>query len=164
MTTYQTSFLSELAGGGKISAGTRAYFQDRLQNRLYNLVINNLIETQSQTPQFTQSNLSERISKRPEQVSRWLSSPGNWTLDTVSDLLLGICGGELDLSINKVSDQITCNTNWPKWLSNENTTAIETEYLPTTTSTSNVVQFIPKPVGTTMPNKYPFPSVEFGTV
>ena len=41
--------------------------------------------------------MARRIHKRPEQITRLLGAPGNWTLDTVSDLLLGM-GFEPELS------------------------------------------------------------------
>ena len=82
-----------------LSEGTRAYFQDRLRTRLYDLVIRELETYKSRG--LTQAQLAIRIGKRTDQISRWLSSPGNLTLDTVSDLLLGIAGAELKMDIER---------------------------------------------------------------
>ena len=39
---------------------------------------------------FTRSDLAKKIGRRPEQVTRWLSSPNNLESDTISDLGLGM--------------------------------------------------------------------------
>jgi hypothetical protein len=44
---------------------------------------------------LTQAKLARRIGKSPEVINRWLGSPTNLTLDSVSDLLIGIAGEEL---------------------------------------------------------------------
>lgn len=36
---------------------------------------------------MTRASLSRRLHKRPEQITRWMSSPGNLEIDTISDLL-----------------------------------------------------------------------------
>ncbi|MEC7593676.1 MAG: hypothetical protein VYA64_09600, partial [Pseudomonadota bacterium] len=43
---------------------------------------------------LTQAELARRMGRRPEVVSRMLGAPGNWRLDTVSDLLFAISGAE----------------------------------------------------------------------
>jgi hypothetical protein len=52
-------------------------------------------ENQVATSNLKQNELAQRIRKGPDQINRWLGAPGNWTLDTISDLLLGI-GVDLD--------------------------------------------------------------------
>lgn len=41
---------------------------------------------------ISQVTLAKRLGKRPEQVSRILAGPGNWTIDTVAELLFAIDG------------------------------------------------------------------------
>src|SRR5947209_2537173 len=40
--------------------------------------------------------LCEQPFNWPEVITRLLGAPGNWTLETISDLLLGIAGEELE--------------------------------------------------------------------
>jgi hypothetical protein len=105
---------SEILSGAPLSEGTRAYFQDRLRTRLYDLIIKEL-ETYK-TRGRTQAQLAIRVGKRPDQISRWLSGPGNWTLDTVSDLLLGISGAELKMVVERPAQEAPLNFRRPDWL------------------------------------------------
>jgi hypothetical protein len=41
---------------------------------------------------ISQATLAKRLGKRPEQISRLLSGPGNWTIDTAAELLFAIDG------------------------------------------------------------------------
>jgi hypothetical protein len=117
MTTYQTAFLSEVSDmSNAVSAGTRAYLQERFRNRLYDLVVNEFIKRQQEDPNFTQAALARRIGKRPEQITRWLSYPGNLTSDTISDLLVGIAGAELQIGVDYFAHQARMNYIQPEWL------------------------------------------------
>jgi hypothetical protein len=49
-------------------------------------------------PGISQAELARRMGKGNDQICRWLGEPGNWTLDSVSDLLFAISGAELDCS------------------------------------------------------------------
>lgn len=80
-----------------LGSGTRAYFQERLRGRLYDLVIGEVEKYRARGG--TRAGLAKRIGKRPEQITRWLSAPGNLTLDTLSDLLLGLSGAELAIGL-----------------------------------------------------------------
>jgi hypothetical protein len=96
-TSHQTAFLSELAAGHSgppVPLEKRAYFQTRLRNRLFDFVLKRFSEEQKKG--LTKAILARRIGKTPDVVSRLLGAPGNWTLDTVSDLLIGIGAEELD--------------------------------------------------------------------
>lgn len=96
-TSQQTQFLSELAAGHagpQIPAEKRAYFQTRLRNRLFDFILRKFLEQEKNG--LSKAKLARRIGKTPDVVSRLLGAPGNWTIDTVSDLLLGICAEELE--------------------------------------------------------------------
>lgn len=88
-TLYELRHLDEL------STGTRAYFHARLKNRLYDLVISKFQEKEI-TDKLTKAKLARRTGHSPAVITRLLGSPGNWRLETVSDLLIGIAGEELD--------------------------------------------------------------------
>jgi hypothetical protein len=117
MTTFQNTFLSEIVSGGEvplsgrpIPIGQRAYFQERLKGRVYSLIMNEFLK-QKEKFGVTQAAIGRRLDKRPEQVNRWLSGPSNWTLETVSDLLLAICAGEPSLvlcSLQEESHPVSC--------------------------------------------------------
>jgi hypothetical protein len=44
---------------------------------------------------FTRRELAQRIGRKPEQITRWFSYPGNLTVGTVSDIFVGM-GYELE--------------------------------------------------------------------
>ena len=88
-------FLSDVASNGPLSAASLEYFRQRQRNRLYELVL-----TQFGKSGLTRAALARRLGCRPEQVTRWLRAPGNWKLDTVSDLLLAVSRSELDAKLS----------------------------------------------------------------
>lgn len=87
MTTSRTTGLSEPMGNAKISLGTLGYVRARNRQRVYDLVIREFKKSG-----LTQAELARRLGKAPEVVSRLLSRPGNWELDTLSDVLFAISG------------------------------------------------------------------------
>jgi hypothetical protein len=141
MTTSQNVFLSEVSSEfDVIPAEKRAFLQERLRTRLYDLILGEFMDHQSRNPAFTKAALARRIGSRPEIINRILSSPGNWTIDTISNLLAGISGAELGLSADKFSEYHAANDTRPEWLTkprNErplsraiNVIQEATEYLP----------------------------------
>jgi hypothetical protein len=57
---------------------------------------------------ISKADLARRIGRKPEQISRWLGAAGNWTIDTVSDLLLGM-SAEPELSVGPLIYTIPSN-------------------------------------------------------
>lgn len=93
MTTSQNdALLSELNGDGRLSPGTRAFLGSRARNAFFNFVHERLREAKAEG--LTQAKLAERLGKDPGRLSNTLSSPGNWTIDTIAELLFGICRSE----------------------------------------------------------------------
>ena len=99
MTVYRpTSLLSEIRDAPKLSQYTKSYFQARLKNRVHQLVLREL-KRQQKNDGFTKADLARRTGRGPDRVSRLLGSPGNWTLETISDLLLALrCELSMELS------------------------------------------------------------------
>jgi hypothetical protein len=89
MSTSKTTFLSKPAMGASISAPTLAYFRARNRRKLHSLVLKEFRDSG-----ITQAELCLRLRKDPATISRMLGAPGNWGLDTASDLLFAIRGGE----------------------------------------------------------------------
>lgn len=98
MHTSQMQLLNEISAGHdgpQIPPAKLAYFQERLRERIYDFIIGLFLAEQRNG--LNKAKLARRIGKKAEVVNRWLGAPSNLTLDTVSDLLIGINAQELTL-------------------------------------------------------------------
>jgi hypothetical protein len=102
-TSTPESFLHEIENYLVIPPEKLAYFRARLQDRIYDLIVREFLRKEN-AGVMTRGDLAERIDKDPAQITRYLASPGNWTLDTTSDLLLGVCGAELAIGIRPLTN------------------------------------------------------------
>jgi hypothetical protein len=90
MTTSQKpSFLTEVLEGDVIPVGKLSYFRTQLRYDFHEAVLREFLR-QEDKGELTQADLARRIHRKRSQVSKLLGAPGNWTLNTVSDLLLGM--------------------------------------------------------------------------
>ncbi len=106
MTTYpQTWSTLDQSDEEPISAGQIAYFRQRFRNRIHEVILRRFL-TEREKFGLTRIKLAKRLARRPEQITRWLSAPGNITLDTVSDLLLAM-NAEVDPKVVNWSDDQT---------------------------------------------------------
>jgi hypothetical protein len=96
ITSREHTFLTEILEGKPIPVGKLEYFRARLQSRLHQAVLDEWLRQEDRG--LSQAELARRIGKKPEVINRLLGSPGNWTLNTVSDLLLGMAC-ELDFAV-----------------------------------------------------------------
>lgn len=85
----QNSLLSDLSGD-RIPLGTIAYVGQRAKNSYYSYVIDKFRDAN-----ITKADLARRIGKEPARVNRLLANPGNWTIETIAELLAGICAEEV---------------------------------------------------------------------
>jgi transcriptional regulator with XRE-family HTH domain len=67
----------------------RFYFNRRFQNRVFAKLISFIAE-EGERAGVTKKDIANRLEKDPAQITRWLSSPSNLTLDTISDLLFAL--------------------------------------------------------------------------
>ncbi len=73
----------------KISEHDVFYFRQRLKNRIFQSVLSYFTDVAKQK-NLTKKDIANLLNKDPAQITRWFSSPNNWTLDTISDLLLAM--------------------------------------------------------------------------
>lgn len=111
--TRQTQFLSEVIDSETISPGTQAYLEVRAQNKFYDYVIKKFREKERHG--FTTADLARRIGRRPEVVTRWLSAPRNWTISTLSLLLVGICAEEFEPNSTPFAGRPKRNFSAAEW-------------------------------------------------
>jgi hypothetical protein len=93
--------------GPPIPVGKRAYFQERLRIRIFNFLLGKFLQAQKQG--LNKNILAKRIDRSPEVINRWLGAPSNLTLDSISDLLLGIAAEELEPASSSPLSQVANN-------------------------------------------------------
>ena len=104
-TSAKPHFLSEILEGKPIPKGKLAFFQERFRDHLYELVVYEFLKRE-QAGVLTKAAVAHRLGKDPSQITRWLGAPGNWELDTVSDLLLAIAQAEPAISLTPLTAQV----------------------------------------------------------
>lgn len=121
-TSPQTSTLSNPLGDEPVPEGTLAYFRARNRSRVYETVLREFLRSG-----ITQAVLARRTGKRAEQINRLLGAPGNWTLDTVSDLLFSTSGAELLYAVQYPLHEPSRNYREPVWLTGGGEPAMQTD-------------------------------------
>lgn len=139
MTTSQNqSYFSEIAGNDPIPPEELAYFRARLKSRLYNFLVSRFLKEEA-NKRLTKAELARRIHKDPAQITRLLSNPNNLRLDTVSDLMLGICRAEVGPTEMPLFGGAERNYTQPEWLETfTNTISTSAPSLETDTSSTAV--------------------------
>ena len=106
ITSPKTDFWSEIEDpGARIPAGKLEYLRERFRNDMYDFVLKKFLDRQDRCG-LTKADLARRLSCDAARLNRLLGAPGNWTLATVSDLLVGISGEALDPRSTKVRGDV----------------------------------------------------------
>ena len=134
MTTSQKpSFLTDILEGKPIPLGQLSYFRTQLRYDLHEIVLREFLR-QEDTVGLTQADLARRIHRKAPQVSKLLGAPGNWTINTVSDLLLGMKAQPI-LSVLPLEERIAGYLE--TWGDSENPESSETrEHAPVVSDSS----------------------------
>jgi hypothetical protein len=90
------SFLAEPKDDKRLPLQALGYVSEATRDGLYDLVVRKFMETG-----ITQATLAKRLGKSPAQVCRTLGASGNWTIDTVAELLFAIDGSMLRVSSHR---------------------------------------------------------------
>jgi transcriptional regulator with XRE-family HTH domain len=83
------------------------YYRQRNKNRVFEKIIT-LFAEEAERQGITKKQIAERLKSDPAQINRWLSAPGNLTLDSVSDLLLAL-DSEMDYLAIRFSERAKPN-------------------------------------------------------
>ena len=73
------------------------YFRQRQKDKVFQSVIAYFAK-QAEEQGLAKKDLARLLEKDPAQITRWFKGPGNWELDTISDLLLAM-GAEMEFEI-----------------------------------------------------------------
>ena len=112
VTIYQNEpVLSEPTGTDVVPETTREYFRTRNKMRAFTLVHDAFAASG-----ISQATLAARLGLGPDRISRLLGAPGNWTLDTLSDLLFAISGAEAAFHIDHPLREPARGKRQPDWL------------------------------------------------
>lgn len=95
----------------RVPESTIAYFKTRNKLKAFTLV-----HKEFERSGITKADLAKRLGKGADRVSHILAAPGNWTLDTVSELLFAISGAEPIYDLAYPLDKPPRNQRKPEWL------------------------------------------------
>ena len=109
MTTFRkTPVKPEICGDEPLSDYALGYLNQRVRNSFYDYVLRRFHDA-AERENLTKTKLAKRLGITPSRVTRLLGSPSNWTLDTVSELLVGICREELQPQSEPYLERATRN-------------------------------------------------------
>ena len=80
-----------------------SYYRQRQKNRVFTELVQ-FFAQEAERRGITKKDLAAALGKDPAQITRWLSAPANFELDTLSDLLLAL-DAEMDHKIVRFEDR-----------------------------------------------------------
>jgi hypothetical protein len=93
------------------NANDKFYYRQRARNKVWEAVIKAL-DRASDLHGIKRKDIAHFLEVPPSQVSRWLSGPSNWGIDTISDLLLA-AGAEMDFKPARFEERVAQNEYHP---------------------------------------------------
>lgn len=109
-TSRNPTTLSDPNVGLPISQSDLAYVRTR--NRLTAF---KAVREEFRRSNLSQSQLAERLKMDAGRLSRLLSAPGNWTMDTMADLMWAISGARIKYSVEYPLQKPQRNATKPDW-------------------------------------------------
>lgn len=88
-----------------------ALFAERNRNRVYDIVVKAVVAN-AKAKGMKRKEIADKIGRKQSHVTKLLSGPGNWTLDTISDLLFAV-DAELDYEVVPFSKRAKSNVFHP---------------------------------------------------
>ena len=79
------------------------YYRQRSKNRVFEALTAFFAE-EAERRHITKHDIAESLHRDPASITRWLTTPSNLTLDTISDLLLSL-GAEMDYLVMRFADR-----------------------------------------------------------
>ncbi len=83
------------------------YYRQRMKNRVF-AELASFFADEAATHRITKREIAARLQCDPALITRWLSAPGNLTLETISDLLLSL-NAEMDTRIVRFHERAVPN-------------------------------------------------------
>lgn len=84
-----------------------AFYEGLAQNRAHSAVLR-VLQPLLQAGGLSRAALAKKINRNPSQVTRWLGSPGNWTLQTLG-ILLGALGYVPVITVQPINERVATN-------------------------------------------------------
>lgn len=104
--------LSRPIAGEPIDLNALRYVEARNKNRINSDLLDLFDESG-----ISKADLARMLHRKPEQVTRWLGSPGNLTVDTISDLTFALTGNFIKIDMLDELSKSRSNHQNPAWLS-----------------------------------------------
>jgi hypothetical protein len=121
-TSARPSLLSEPHGDVPISERALAYVGTTTKMEFFDLVLRAFEEAN-----ISQATLAKRLGKRPEQISRLLGAPGNWTIETAGELLFAIDGSLARIERRWPMRGVSRNAGGSSWTFDVSTSTVGTQ-------------------------------------